>query len=226
MGYKLVVQPNLRGGNLNLEILEASWSRNIDRWGGNSLQAERWFRFLVRQYTSKERQYHSLNHVIHLLLLAEKYKAAINNRQAFYIAIWFHDVIQNRFTANEKVSAQMCLEAIGDLELSSEANEAAELILATEDHMSTKSSDERLFVDLDLAILGSSREEYSQYAKQCRDEYNLPGGQYCRGRIRILKSFLQRDYLYQTSVFRKTFEYQARQNIAWEIDALTKEGAL
>lgn len=207
---------------MKVEALETNWKQNVKCWGGNSFQAQRWFAYLVKQYTSKERKYHSLNHVIYMLSLAEKFKANVHNWMAFYLAIWFHDAIQNKLKANEKLSAQKCLEAIDELNLPADAHEAAQLILATESHRASESSDAKLFVDLDLAILGSSKEEYRRYARQCRAEYKIPNFLYRRGRIKVLEKFLQREHIYQSDLFRKRYEYQAQKNLNWEVEALKK----
>jgi len=164
---------------INTEALEANWKQNLDCWGGNSFQAKRWFAYLVEQYTAKERKYHSLNHVIYMLSLAETFKTKVHNWRAFYLAIWFHDAIQNKLTDNEKQS---------------------------------ESSDAKLFVDLDLAILGSSKEEYRRYARQCRAEYKIPNFLYRR----------EREHIYQSDLFRKRFEHQAQKNLNWEIAGLKK----
>jgi len=211
---------------MNIEVLEAKWKQNIGCWGGSSFQAKRWFDYLAKQYTDKERKYHSLNHVIYMFNLAEEFKTRVNNWKAFYLAIWFHDTIQNKLTANEKQSAQKCLEAIEELKLPADAREAAPLILATESHGKSDSSDAKLFVDLDLAILGSCKKEYRQYAQQCRAKYKVPNFLYRRGRIRILEKFLQRTQIYQSNLLRKRFEHQARINLTLEIGELKKGGLL
>jgi len=207
---------------INTEALEANWKQNLDCWGGNSFQTKRWFAYLVKQYTAKERKYHSLNHVIYMLSLAETFKTKVHNWRAFYLAIWFHDAIQNKLTDNEKQSAHKCLEAIDELNLPADARGAAQLILATESHSVRESSDVKLFVDLDYAILGSSKDDSRRYARQCRAEYKIPNFLYRRGRIKVLEKFLKREHIYQSELFRKSFEHQAQKNLNWEIYRLKK----
>lgn len=206
----------------NIKALEETWKQNLKCWGGNSFQVKRWFSYLVKQYTSKERKYHSLNHVIYMLNLAEKFKTKVHNWKAFYLAIWFHDAIQNKLIDNEKLSAQKCLEAIDELNLSDDAREAVQLILATESHGKRESSDAKLFIDLDLAILGSSKKEYRRYARQCRAEYKIPNFLYRRGRINVLEKFIERAHIYQSDLFQNKYEHQARINLSWEVAALKK----
>lgn len=200
--------------------MEASWMNNMRSWGSDPQRSKGWIDYLVGQYTSKERKYHSLNHIAFMLELAEKNKGRIKNWSAFYLAIWFHDVIQNRSQMNETLSAKKCVEAIDDLNLSANAEEAIGLILATKHHDKSSSDDAKLFIDLDLAILGSPWHEYQQYARQCRAEYKLPDYLYRHGRAKVLKRFLHREHIYKTSVFRKKLENQARSNLEWEIEAI------
>lgn len=202
--------------------MEAGWMENIRCWGGDLSRAKHWFDYLVAQYTSSDRKYHSLDHVSSMLDLAEEYKSKIDNWCAFYLAIWFHDVVQNGTALSEMLSAQKCIEAIADLKLSANAKEAIDLILATKEHQGCSSFDAGLFVDMDLAVLGFSRKEYQKYARQCRAEYKIPDRLYQGGRAKVLMDFLQRKHIYQTSAFRKRFECRARQNIHWELEAMAK----
>ena len=210
------------GEFMETKSMETNWMNNLRCWGGDTRHAKQWFDYLVAQYTSQERKYHSLSHIEFMLDLAAKIRGRVTNWRAFYLAIWFHDVIQNSSKLNEMLSAQKCLEAIEDLNLAHGDREAIDLILATEGHDRARSDDAKLFIDLDLAILGSPRHEYKQYARQCRAEYKLPEFIYRHGRAKVLKRFLQREHIYQTPIFRKTLEENARNNLAWELEAMNK----
>jgi predicted metal-dependent HD superfamily phosphohydrolase len=72
-----------------------------------------------------------------------------------------------------------------------------------------------LFLDMDLAVLGSAPEEFAAYERDVRREYAfLPDDAWISGRRRVLASFLSRPEIYLTAIFRDRYESQARQNMA------------
>ena len=78
-----------------------------------------------------------------------------------------------------------------------------------------------LFLDLDLTILGATLDEYDEYCSQIRREYECYSDQqYRQGRIKVLRSFLDRETLFFTPHFRKKLESKARRNIEREIEIL------
>jgi predicted metal-dependent HD superfamily phosphohydrolase len=78
-----------------------------------------------------------------------------------------------------------------------------------------------LFLDLDISILGAPEEKYNAYAKQIRKEYSsYSWEEYCRGRTKVMTSFLQRDRIFLTDHFHATYEEQARNNIQRELNSL------
>lgn len=206
----------------DFKVLKADWTTTIGAWSEDDVKIEYWFSYLVRQYSSIDRKYHTLKHVQFMLNLAYQNRGRINNWLAVYLAIWFHDVVQNQSGQNEKLSAHKCLEVIKDLNLPESAMRATNLILTTINHEPGTCSDAKVLVDLDLAILGSDSSEYAQYARQCRAEYNVPNCVYRLGRARVLKQILKRENIYTTRAFRKSLEKKARRNLRKELDALEK----
>lgn len=81
---------------------------------------------------------------------------------------------------------------------------------------------EALMADIDLSILGTFDEDiWAQYNHAIRQEYNMiPLKEYVKGRIEVLKSFLNKNCIFQTDFFYDMFEAQARQNISKEIELL------
>jgi len=78
-----------------------------------------------------------------------------------------------------------------------------------------------LFLDFDLAILGTSKAEYDMYAEQIRREYShYTEEEYCRGRIAVLQRFSNRKRLYFTDQYYQKYEAIARRNIQGEINSL------
>jgi len=78
-----------------------------------------------------------------------------------------------------------------------------------------------IFLDLDLAVLGTSPSEYDEYAVQIRQEYiHYCWEEYAAGRRAVLNGFLAREWLYFTDHFRQRYEMQARKNLQRELDNL------
>ena len=78
-----------------------------------------------------------------------------------------------------------------------------------------------LFLDLDLSILGTTVDKYDEYSSQVRREYECYSDQqYRQGRIKVLRSFLDRETLFFTPYFRDKLDSKARRNIEREIEIL------
>ena len=79
----------------------------------------------------------------------------------------------------------------------------------------------KLFLDLDLAILGKEENEYYKYSKNIRMEYShVPDHIYNEKRKNLLNIFLNKDQIFYTTHFQKKYESQARKNISGEIQLL------
>jgi predicted metal-dependent HD superfamily phosphohydrolase len=86
--------------------------------------------------------------------------------------------------------------------------------MATRHDATPTDSDEQLLVDIDLSILGANRERFAEYDRQVRAEYSwVPGFIYNMKRKGVLKAFLARPSIYNTSYFRERYEQQARINL-------------
>ena len=71
------------------------------------------------------------------------------------------------------------------------------LIIATQHDILLKSNDEKLIVDIDLAILGKSKKIFDQYNRAIRKEYFwVPEDIYLKERKKVLLSFYNRESIY------------------------------
>ncbi|MEL6928386.1 MAG: hypothetical protein AAFO95_07115, partial [Cyanobacteria bacterium J06600_6] len=114
-------------------------------------------------------------------------------------------------------------QALTQLQLASGLVDSVEqIIISTQKHQPLIDGvDNRLFLDLDLAILGESGDRYWQYAQAIRKEYSwLSDRDYQQGRKRVLTSFLSRKNIYYTGYFARKLEQQARTNLRKEIRLL------
>lgn len=72
----------------------------------------------------------------------------------------------------------------------------------------------RLFLDIDLAILGASPARFRAYDEAIQKEYAaVPPAIYGRERRRVLRSFLDRPNLFGTPEFHEKYEQQGRENL-------------
>lgn len=88
------------------------------------------------------------------------------------------------------------------------------LIMVTRHDAVPAANDERVLVDIDLAILGAERERFAEYESQVRREYAwVPEPMFREGRAKILRQFTERPSIYATDFFRAELEARARRNL-------------
>ncbi|HEV7768771.1 MAG TPA: metal-dependent phosphohydrolase [Thermoanaerobaculia bacterium] len=184
------------------------------RHGADDGTAQAWWREVESHYAEPHRRYHTIEHIRELLALLPDASDDV------LAAVWFHDLIYDRRGANEERSADVAHEALTDLRYPrATVDRVTKMILATRDHdPGDLSGDAILFLDADLAILGSPRTRYRAYADAIRFEYTwVPDDVFRAARDGVLRDFLARTFIYRTDVMRQRFEDQARDNIAWEL---------
>jgi predicted metal-dependent HD superfamily phosphohydrolase len=206
-------------------FLHTQWISLTSKYGASSSVIESLFNALVEHYSERARAYHDLSHIQSLLALSESLLDKIQNRDAHYFAVWFHDVIYDtQKSDNEEKSADFASEALTRLGVPEQTIGAVrEMILATKHHRSAGLSwDMKAFLDLDTSILGAPLEIYEEYSRAIRKEYSwVPDALYREGRKKVLNDFLGRARIYQTEEISAKYETQARRNIAEEIRALS-----
>jgi predicted metal-dependent HD superfamily phosphohydrolase len=180
---------------------------------------------LISKYSEKHRAYHNLSHVCNLIQNAADSETKIADDEAFRSAIWFHDAIYDpQSKTNEIESAALAVESLTRLDFpQSKIEKIEKMILATRKHDASELDDDgRLFLDLDLGILGANPVVYDKYSKAIRAEYAfVPEALYRAKRREILEAFLQREFIYYTEEWRESRESVARFNIANEIKELS-----
>ncbi|QYS87598.1 hypothetical protein JJC03_07240 [Flavobacterium oreochromis] len=175
---------------------------------------------LHKNYSKKNRYYHNWFHIEAMIKSWSDYKKQLENPVEVLLAIYYHDVIYVSTSKNNELkSAEL---AVAALQKATQINTKIiyDLILCTKSH-EAKTNDEKWLVDFDLQILGKNWEIYEMYYKQIRKEYRMyPNFMYNPGRKKALQHFLEKEVIYQTSIFRDLFENQARENILKEIALL------
>ncbi|GAA0577896.1 HD domain-containing protein [Rhizomicrobium electricum] len=172
------------------------------------------FEALAARYSEPGRAYHTLQHI------AEGLGHLKNVRYVspeVPIAWWFHDAIYDpKRTDNEEKSAAWAAAVLGKTPLAAKVNAA---ILATKAGAFAADPAARLMVDIDIAILAAPEPRYSEAAAQIRQEYAyLNEADYKAFRLKVLRSFSGRAFIYQSPEFR-SLETRARKNLEREINA-------
>ena len=178
---------------------------------------------LSRAYSEKHRFYHTCKHIDAMLNHFDKMGAIAKNPAELELAIWFHDAIYKPFSSkNEYKSALWARDFLLSNSYEQEGTERVyNLIMATLHNKPVKNSDEKLIVDIDLTILGASPEIYDEFEHNVRNEYRLvPGFIFRSKRKALLKSFLERESIYNFNYFKDKFETSARENIKRTISKL------
>ena len=124
---------------------------------------------LCTRMSEPQRFYHTLEHVDELLTLATE--AGIDSPW-LDATIWFHDAVYHPGEAdNEAASARLATATMPRLGLTDEASARVHTaILASKDHKASD-PDVMAFLDLDMAILGSTPARYTRYAADVRREF-------------------------------------------------------
>lgn len=192
----------------------------------NSINTEKVFFELIGLYNEKNRHYHNLSHIENSLDLLDKLVPAGQDVDMIEAAIWWHDAIYStRLNNNEQLSSDLFSLHNSELRLfSNESSRIVEsLIISTATHMISRGDyySTKYFLDIDMAILGSSPEQYLKYASNIRKEYNWVSEElYSSKRKFLLKSLLNKSRIYYTNEFYNKFEISARRNIQSEFMVL------
>ena len=191
-----------------------------------SLRAE-----LAAAYATGGRHYHDLHHIETLLAMADACADDIADREAVEAAIWFHDAVYDtQREDNEARSAALAEAQLAGMASDERIARIAAMIRATAGHAmpdvidAAARQDCALFLDMDLAILGSPAADFDAYEAAVRREYGwVTEPQWRQGRRAVLAAFLARPAIYSTARFRASHEAAARRNLARAIARLDAE---
>jgi predicted metal-dependent HD superfamily phosphohydrolase len=178
---------------------------------------------IVIEHSTRNRHYHNLNHLEYILVALEKVREKISDWDAVIFSIVYHDIVYRAHRKdNEAQSMLFAKEALASLQVGDFIiAHCIEIIHATKGHSFSNDEDVNYFTDADLSILGSSPEQYMQYARAVRQEYRLyPDLIYRPGRKKVLQHFLAMDRIFKTAYFFNLYEEAARQNLTRELHSL------
>ncbi len=204
----------------SLDHFASLWQRLGAKGDSSSVHAR-----LVAAWSEPARAYHGVQHLEECLGLLDQARAAdgMKNPDAVEMALWMHDAVYDPKAAdNEERSAVLAHSLLNDAGVSASiVAEVERLVLVTKTHLASLDDDSAWMVDIDLAILGSSKTRFSEYETQIRQEYAwVPRALYVEKRAEVLQRFLHRERLFLTSFFHDRFEAAARENLARAIAEL------
>ena len=197
-----------------MSVFEESWAL---AWADLGLAStSKLFDQLLCAYSEPQRHYHSQQHLAECLGLFSQVRHLATHPGEVAIALWFHDAIYDvRGKSNEQQSADWALRVLRGANADTRVQQRVERLIMATKHDATPTDCDQLLVDIDLSILGANPERFAEYDQQVRAEYSwVPGFIYNMKRKGVLKAFLARSSIYNTSYFRERYEQQARINLA------------
>lgn len=182
---------------------------------------------IIEKYSEPWRFYHSLEHIEELLALSNQHSHLLSDKTFVDLSIIFHDIqyfVDERAGQNERMSADTFKDLLANHLSTETVDRVYQAIIATKTHSvkETDNEDLKIFMDFDMAILGSPRDTYRAYANKIRQEYkHVDQATYCSARSSFFRNYLSStENIYSTLIFREQFEQSARDNIAWECSVL------
>jgi predicted metal-dependent HD superfamily phosphohydrolase len=204
--------------------LETQWQEKMLKYCTESVKINGLWQMIIEKYSEQHRAYHNLSHINYLLNEAKKVR--FEDFDSVYLTIWFHDLIYDpKAVDNEIQSASLAFKEVSAMNFpEAKVIKIERIILATQAHSAEGlDQDGRIFLDLDLSILGADEKTYQKYSRAIREEYShVEDILYRQGRKRVLENFLGRDAIYFTEIFRENLERRARLNLANEIRQLSE----
>jgi len=209
------MQPGKKPRALDRARFAANW-RAV---GANHDNASAW---LADRYAEEHRAYHDAEHIAESLAWFDRVRDLAERPPELEVALFFHDAIYEPLASdNEARSAEKLRQFGQEAGVPAEAVERiAGLIESTATH-DARTGDAALLCDIDLAILGASPARYARYEREVRREYAaINEASYRKGRVQVLRGFLERVEIYRTPRLAARLEVQARDNLSSALSAL------
>lgn len=199
----------------------ARWNNLISSFDiGNDVKT---YHKLIKYYSESHRFYHTAEHIEDMLMLFDKYIHLIQHKKEVELAIWFHDAVYDIHSkSNELDSAVLADNFLLKHGVAKELiPRIHQLICSTRHDSKLTDNDQKILTDIDLSILGTEKDAFERYEQNIRKEYaDIDQQTYMLGRLGILRMFNNREFIYQTKEFRKSYEDKARKNLNRSIKQL------
>jgi predicted metal-dependent HD superfamily phosphohydrolase len=204
------------------------WTAAVVRVGGRAETAEEGAADLTRRYAEPHRSYHTTRHVDAVVrdvaLLAREEQLEEEDRAIVALAACAHDVVYDAQPGeDERASAEWARSWLARADVPKTLiDRVGELVLATMNHSAAPGdAAAAVLLDADLAILGSSADDYAGYVQAVRREYaTVSDADWRVGRARVLSALAARPRLYLTAPAHQRWAEHARRNLAAELAEL------
>lgn len=194
---------------------------------------------ILKRYSESHRHHHGMSHLAHCFRAFDNSRHLCNDSDRTEYNLFMHDLIYNILADNlgknpdygelatyaldnEEKSVEFACQVLEDSDVSAISSKLVrEDILASKHSSTVEDQDTKLFLDIDIAVLGSPPAEYDQFEYDIRQEFNMVPEQLFRSaRSNILKGFLERQSIYLTGDFEREYGLQARKNLERTVDKL------
>lgn len=197
------------------------WQQLADKHCDGEQISKRIFFDITKFYSEPHRAYHTLNHL--RAMFADIDLAGIDN-DAIDFSAWFHDIIyQPGARDNESQSALFAAKTMNAMQIDKAMIEQVTYMINCTQNHSNPDNDHhtQLFLDVDMAILGSIPAHYEVYVEQIRKEFSLlPQNAFEQGRLMFVKEVIEQPRIFVSDTFYAQYEDQARNNLQWELESL------
>jgi len=197
--------------------LEKNFAKLCKHYTNDEKRIKELWQEIYLSFNSTKRYYHTFEHLKDLYSHLDGFLES-----SYEFAIFYHDSIYDVLRDdNEERSALLAKKHLESLKVPSDTiNEVETFILESKTHTPSNQKS-ALFLDADIAILGSKREKYITYVQNIQKEYShLSKDAFIKGRKKVIRHFLEKNRIYNTSYFFQKFENQARANLVFELEEL------
>lgn len=212
--------------------MEELWNELLSHYAVPPEKVSEMFQILEMQYTHQNRHYHNFEHVKTMLMLISQFQSSIKDYNEVRFAVWFHDIIYDPLHSdNESLSAHKAHDFLKQNNVERwRYHKVMAYINRTKDHSArlwSDSVDLQIFLDADLAILGSPQTDYVKYLQNIRKEYHVvPDFVYLPKRKSFLKKILKTKKIYHHPKMQELFEKQAKVNLKFEIELIERNSPI
>ena len=178
---------------------------------------------LVAAWSQPHRRYHSVAHLLDILVRVDQLAAYADDPDAVRLAAWYHDCIYEGLPDDEERSARRAEEELSRLGVApGTVDEVARLVRMTVTHNPAPGDHNgEVLSDADLAALALPRDLYRHNTAAIRAEYaHIPDEVFRKGRAQVLVTLLEGPGVFRTEPGRQWWEPAARDNLRAELAAL------
>jgi predicted metal-dependent HD superfamily phosphohydrolase len=171
-------------------------------------------------YGTPGRHYHTLEHVDEVLGHLAHCRTLLRQPDEVRVAVLFHDAVYEVGRPDNEAKSAVLAREHAPRWFDVDVDRVAQLIELTASHgkQGEVDADAALFLDCDMAILGSGPERYALYADQIEAEWSplAPPADYARGRAAFLEKVLA-GRIFLSSFWHDRLDEVARRNLRQEL---------